>query len=794
VTDSKQSPQPVYRFGEFELDCALRELRRAGVPVAIQPKAFELLRYLIEHRDRAVDKDELQDVLWPRSIVTEASLTRSVMKARRAVDDDSERQAVIRTVHGHGYRFLPDIEAPPGPAPATAAPETEAAGARPPRRWLPLSAALTLVVALGTWWALSRDVTAGPVRIAVLPIENATGDGGLDWVDTGLMSLLNRLLENHGIEVVGDRSVMGLAAGRAAAELTAAGSEFPELLQKTQGATYVLAGRLEYVEGAYRLHYQLTSRHRRPEQRSAVGAEATSMIPEVAATVAALVSDGRAHGEIRRVVSGDDFLNEAYARALSLQFAGRNEEAKRLFQVVTEQEPELFWPRYEYALSARTLREWHIAEPLLQQLAAEAAAEGAVSEQAAALNSLGIAYLNQDRLDLARQQFEDVLRLTEGSTHLDRMASANVNLGLVASNSGDYRLAKEYLDRAIELTRAQGIESLPGTITNNLSGVLIRLGRYQEAELQSREAIANFRVTGNRLFEASALSRLSSVLRHLGRYDEAEEAQELALSIRRELGNRVGESSSYLSLAALALERGNLSRARLFAVQAHDIGIEIQDRYVTASALAAMASADRLLGRPADAAAGFRAASAIFRDIDNRMNEQATMRDLARSLLDLGDVVSARALADELLGRSIERGERREQARALALQAEIRIAAGDPEGATDLLGDALAIAREVGDDGIELEATRELARAYLDLGLMAEAEPLVGRLRLERPEQPDTFRLQARLAFLGGDAASAVALLESLRETSAESWTETDAAELEDYRARAPDAETAVVP
>ena len=56
-------------------------LRAMVRQVTMQPKAFELLLYLIRNRHRAVDKDELQDALWPRSIVTETALTRCVMKA-----------------------------------------------------------------------------------------------------------------------------------------------------------------------------------------------------------------------------------------------------------------------------------------------------------------------------------------------------------------------------------------------------------------------------------------------------------------------------------------------------------------------------------------------------------------------------------------------------------------------------------------------------------------------------------------------------------------------------------------
>lgn len=110
MTDSHHEGPALYRFGVFELDLARRELRRQGKAVPIQSKVLNLLAYLIEHRDRAVSKEEIQEAVWTGLYVTEASLTRAVMKARRALADDSEHQAVIRTVHGHGYRFVADLD------------------------------------------------------------------------------------------------------------------------------------------------------------------------------------------------------------------------------------------------------------------------------------------------------------------------------------------------------------------------------------------------------------------------------------------------------------------------------------------------------------------------------------------------------------------------------------------------------------------------------------------------------------------------------------------------------------
>jgi len=93
-------------FGDCELDDSLYQLRRGGEPVDIEPKVFDVLVYLLHHRDRLISKEELLDELWPGQVVSETALTRCIVAARKAVGDDGGTQQVIKTQHGRGYRFV----------------------------------------------------------------------------------------------------------------------------------------------------------------------------------------------------------------------------------------------------------------------------------------------------------------------------------------------------------------------------------------------------------------------------------------------------------------------------------------------------------------------------------------------------------------------------------------------------------------------------------------------------------------------------------------------------------------
>jgi DNA-binding winged helix-turn-helix (wHTH) protein len=108
------------RFGEFEFDPLLGELRRLGKVVALTPQAIGLLSYLIDHRDRVVARDELLDQVWGGDVVVSyGALNTAVYELRTALGDDGQRQLVISTHRRRGFRFIAAVDehapAPPPP-------------------------------------------------------------------------------------------------------------------------------------------------------------------------------------------------------------------------------------------------------------------------------------------------------------------------------------------------------------------------------------------------------------------------------------------------------------------------------------------------------------------------------------------------------------------------------------------------------------------------------------------------------------------------------------------------------
>ena len=106
-----------YCFGDYVLDTQRAELHSAGAPIKLRRKAFQVLAYLLAHRDRVVPKQELLEHLWPDQFVGDEVLKACIKAVRQALGDRGGSPCFVRTLHGQGYRFVAPVEVR-GPLPA----------------------------------------------------------------------------------------------------------------------------------------------------------------------------------------------------------------------------------------------------------------------------------------------------------------------------------------------------------------------------------------------------------------------------------------------------------------------------------------------------------------------------------------------------------------------------------------------------------------------------------------------------------------------------------------------------
>ena len=129
-------PAMRYRFGHYVLDTECQELHRAGEPVKLRRKVFQVLTYLLAHRERVIPKQELLEHLWPDQFVGDEALKSCIKTLRQALEERGRTPRFIHTVHGQGYRFVAAVEERHEKAStvqALAAPDTSGPAEEPPQ-------------------------------------------------------------------------------------------------------------------------------------------------------------------------------------------------------------------------------------------------------------------------------------------------------------------------------------------------------------------------------------------------------------------------------------------------------------------------------------------------------------------------------------------------------------------------------------------------------------------------------------------------------------------------------------
>lgn len=168
-----------YRFDDARVDLKTFRVFKAGRALPMEPKVFEVLVFLIEHRGRVVEKDEILRAIWKEAFVTQNALTRVIAQLRKALGDDPKEARYIRTVQTRGYQFIPEVRS---------------------------SRAAEHQVTESTW---SQAGTERIESLAVLPLENLSGDPAQEYfADAMTEELITELAKIGALRVISRTSIM----------------------------------------------------------------------------------------------------------------------------------------------------------------------------------------------------------------------------------------------------------------------------------------------------------------------------------------------------------------------------------------------------------------------------------------------------------------------------------------------------------------------------------------------------------------------------------------------------------
>lgn len=699
------------QVGTCEVDLTAREVRMGGEARAIEPRAFALLACLAQRCDRVVTKRELLDTVWPGRCVSDAALARAVMKARQAIGDTGE-PALIRTLPRVGYRLVM-----PAPAAAQSAP-------------------------------------AAPLRIALLPFVNATGDSALEWVEVGLMSLVTHAIAHDPrLSPVATQSLLTAMDGACAA-----GADVVEAVRRATGAQVVVRSRVSRMDGGYELAFEGVGSAGPSQVRAASPGD---LVMGMARAIEELLFPGTAGADALGLDSSDPLAIAAFARGLRELMREKYLQAANLLRMTLELAPGSPAVQLELLRALAAQGDLEGCKPLARRLQERAERTGDVLLAARVHVALCRMHLHRSSFKPAAFHAELGLRLMGERGRPEEMAFAHLLRADVAIYVHDFATVEQALERVRVLCESSGNRILPLRRLGMLA-VLARAGGDYEraAELciraarEARELHAQRTMMLNHAHGAADLALL-------GRWAEAaahaEEAFAAAVLV---------DDPRLICIAAC-----NASWIyRLSGTPA--ASQRIVDALPPADRLSPLARQWTLYARGhhaattgdhAQSAQLFRQMLQLLREAENRINEQDVLRALLCSLVHCGELDEAEAELNAVLRRPPGLDDVEHLRWLLHSRALLAHARGHSQ-------QALAHLLELADASTtplwRAWALLDAAWLHAEAGRCAEALGLLRRLPPAFSAQPLARAVAARAHFAAGDSAAAMRLHHDYLEAS----------------------------
>ena len=318
------------RFGVFELDTKAGQLSKNGIRVRLSQQPLQVLSMLVERPGEVVYRKDLHNILWSSDVFVDFDhgLNKSIQKLRDALGDSPESPRYIETIPRTGYRFIapvtetknrPLLQSEVRVSPELTVNPSSSRDRKPNWRWFALGSCVAIVVLAG-WLALLRYKAAEPIHsLAVLPLENLSGDPTQEYFADGMSDeLITMLAKNSTLRVVSRTSVMRYKGAR---------RPLPEIA-RALGVDGILEGSISRTGRQVHLTLQLiqadTDTHLWAESYDRTGNDVAALPGEAARDVATRLQSTVASSSRARAVSPE--AHDAFLRGW--YFLGKREADK----------------------------------------------------------------------------------------------------------------------------------------------------------------------------------------------------------------------------------------------------------------------------------------------------------------------------------------------------------------------------------------------------------------------------------------------------------------------------------
>src|SRR6202140_2464998 len=528
-------PNSVVRFGTYEVSLQLGEVRKAGLRIRVQQQPMKLLEILLEHPGEVVTREELRGRVWPNESFGDfdQALNIAIGKLRSALEDSAENPRFIETLPKRGYRFIAhvsvlDLDARPkrpesvagdlpGPQEKKIEPgrtlQRAGLAVAPQLRLWPtrrVIVALALVLSLSilsVWLFRSRGPAPAGIRsIAVLPLENLSGDASQNYFAEGMTDeLITDLAQISALRVISRTSVMVYKGAR---------KPLPQIARELN-VDAVVEGTVLRSGDQVRITAQLieasTDKHLWSQSYEGELRDTLALQNRVASAIADQIRINLTPQEQATLKTARAFNPEAYQSYLKGRYFWNKRTADGLkaalayFNQAIEEDPKYARAYSGLADTYALMGDWQYAvitpkEALPKAKAAAIKALELDSSLSEAHTSLGYSLRAFDwDFDSAGKEFRRAIEINPGyatAHHWNAM-----NLGLLGR-------PKEAL---VEMRKAENLDPLSLIINADLAEFLLLTHSYDESVKQGRKIIemdSTFAIGHKQLGDAYLLKQM----------------------------------------------------------------------------------------------------------------------------------------------------------------------------------------------------------------------------------------------------------------------------------------------